>query len=277
MVDKVFAAMKAFIVNSGKVLIIKEAEYDDGQNEDKWSLVGGRVDPGEEHLESLRREIREEVGLEVDIGSPVTTGEWRHKVRGKRWQIIATFFECEAKNTDVHLGEEHSDYRWIEPKDHKNFNLIGNLFDKFEDYLAFREKAKPVINAGKAAIINENGKILLIKRRDDETHLENLWDVPGGKFDYKEEPLDGLEREVKEEAGIDIEIIEPVTTWSYMHENGVQRTGATYLCRPESEKIELGNEHSDGRWVSREELEELPMHEGLKEGVIRASEKMTEF
>jgi len=60
-VDRLFVATKAFIINDGKVLILKESsKYEDGSNEDKWDVVGGRVEPGQRFDESLVREIKEE-------------------------------------------------------------------------------------------------------------------------------------------------------------------------------------------------------------------------
>ena len=124
--------------------------------------------------------------------------------------------------------------------------------------------------AGKAVIIDEKGLILVIKRAGDETHLENLWDVPGGRFDYEDTPQEGLKREIKEETGLEAEIIHPVKSWTFMRDNGEQVFGTTFLCEPESLEIELGEEHTDFQWVKKEELDSLEMHDELREGLKKA-------
>lgn len=130
--------------------------------------------------------------------------------------------------------------------------------------------------AGKAVIVNKKGLILVIKRAGDETHLENLWDVPGGRFDYREKPQEGLEREVMEEAGLEVEVLEPVTSWTFMRDSGEQVFGTTFLCEPEGLEIELGDEHTDFQWVEVSELDDLPMHDELREGLKQAHEKWRE-
>ncbi len=136
---------------------------------------------------------------------------------------------------------------------------------------------KNIRAAGKAAIINEKEEILAIKRAGDETHLENLWDVPGGRFDHGETPQEGLKREVREESGLQIRIVEPVKSWSFTRENGEQVFGTTFLCEPEEGlEVDLGDEHTDFRWVNVSELEGLEMHDELREGLKLAHEKWRE-
>jgi ADP-ribose pyrophosphatase YjhB (NUDIX family) len=51
-------AMKAAVVDAdGRILILKEAEsgYKDGTQGGLWGLTGGRVNPGENWLDGLRR------------------------------------------------------------------------------------------------------------------------------------------------------------------------------------------------------------------------------
>lgn len=133
---KIWVATKAFLINDGKVLLLRESsKYCDGTNASRYDVVGGRVEPGQRFDESLIREIKEETGLEVKIGRPFYVGEWRPMVRGEQWQIVATFFECKSESDQVKLSEDHDEYLWIDPKDYNKYNLIPNLLGAFEAYL----------------------------------------------------------------------------------------------------------------------------------------------
>ncbi len=135
MQPRLFVAMKAFVVHDGKVLVLREStKYADGTNAAKYDIVGGRVQPGQAFDESLRREIREETGLEVTMGRPFYVGEWRPVIKGEPTQIIATFFECQADTSAVRLSDDHDDYQWIDPKDYKKYNIIPNLCPAFEAF-----------------------------------------------------------------------------------------------------------------------------------------------
>jgi 8-oxo-dGTP diphosphatase len=139
---RIFVATKAFIVFGGKILILREStKYEDGTNVARFDVPGGRLQPGQRFDESLLREISEETGLGVRVGKPFFVNEWRPMVRGEQWQIVGTFFICEATSDQVTLSEDHDALEWIRPEEYQNYNLIPNLLPAFEAYLADRVMA----------------------------------------------------------------------------------------------------------------------------------------
>lgn len=136
---KLFVATKAFVNHGGKILILREsAKYEDGTNAGRWDVAGGRLKPGERFDESLRREVKEETGLEIKIGNVLFVNEWRPVAKDEPWQIVGMFFECLTNSDAVTLGEDHDDYQWINPAEYKKYNLIPNLHPAFEAYTTFR-------------------------------------------------------------------------------------------------------------------------------------------
>ena len=54
-----------------------------------------------------------------------------------------------------------------------------------------------------ALVLDAEGRVLLARRAGEPG--EGLWDLPGGFMDEGEEPLETLSRELREEAGVEIE------------------------------------------------------------------------
>jgi ADP-ribose pyrophosphatase len=59
-----------------------------------------------------------------------------------------------------------------------------------------------------AAIVDDLDRptTLLSARRTEPPELAGGWELPGGKVEAGEEPLDALRREIREELGVDIEV-----------------------------------------------------------------------
>jgi 8-oxo-dGTP diphosphatase len=76
-----------------------------------WEFPGGKCDPGETLVDCLRREIREELDADVDVGAEIfaVTHEYPERV------VELRFFDCELMgNPSAMLGQE---MRWVRRED----------------------------------------------------------------------------------------------------------------------------------------------------------------
>lgn len=83
--------------------------------DDHWEPPGGTFEYGETLVGGLRRELREEVDLDVRVGPPVAAvyGGW---FDGATLDPLVTLvYRCETDDRDVTLNEEHDDYEWVAP------------------------------------------------------------------------------------------------------------------------------------------------------------------
>ncbi len=130
-------AAKALVINQdGEVLILREASsYEEGTNHGRYHVPGGRVNPGEPFAEALAREVLEETGLKIRIGVPIYQGEWWPKIKNIQNQIIALYILCFTDSKNVQLSDEHDKYVWLQPSDHKKYDIMSPEHEVIEEYI----------------------------------------------------------------------------------------------------------------------------------------------
>jgi len=125
-------ATKAFIVEDEKVLIIKRRS-NDVHCAGVWDLPGGRIGPEEDPVDGIKRETREETGLEIEVILPIGT---KHFTRDDGQVVTGITFLCEPKhkNAKITLSEEHTEYKWEEVGKARGIVYPGflNVFDAYE-------------------------------------------------------------------------------------------------------------------------------------------------
>jgi A/G-specific adenine glycosylase len=107
-----------------------------------------------------------------------------------------------------------------------------------------------------AVAIVLRGKEILIDRRLESSMLSGLWEFPGGKIEPGETAAECVVREVKEEIGIDIEVVVPLATIEHAYTHFTV-TLIAFICRylgGEAQALQC----SEVRWVSPAELSEFP-------------------
>ncbi|MBW2969656.1 NUDIX domain-containing protein [Candidatus Woesearchaeota archaeon] len=105
--------------------------------------------------------------------------------------------------------------------------------------------------AVKAFIIKKN-ELLTLKRAPNDSQNPDIYELPGGRLKIGENPEEGLKREVKEEADLDIEILQPLNVQHFVRKDGQTITMIIYLCKALNNKIRLSEEHTKFEW--------LPLH-----------------
>lgn len=108
-----------------------------------------------------------------------------------------------------------------------------------------------MIDVVAAIIENDCGKILIAKRKKGKI-LEGYWEFPGGKIDEGESAEVSLERELKEEMNIKIEVKEYIGESLYSYERGPIRLLA-FKCEIIEGTIILVD-HEAYKWVNIKEL-----------------------
>lgn len=105
------------------------------------------------------------------------------------------------------------------------------------------------------AIIIEEGKILCAQRGNEKA-LANLWEFPGGKIEEDETPIEALERELKEELKIEVDV-QPETfeETAYLYDFG-EVVLTTFICYLSTISPVL-TEHHQVKWLTPADLDQL--------------------
>ncbi len=112
--------------------------------------------------------------------------------------------------------------------------------------------------AVKSFIVNNENKLLLLKRRSNDVHKPGQWDIPGGRLELGEDPFLGLKRETKEETNLDIDIVSPLHVQHFTRDDGQKITMLIFLCKPSHNNLKLSEEHTEHSWVNLNQKELIP-------------------
>jgi len=106
------------------------------------------------------------------------------------------------------------------------------------------------------SVIQRNDKYLLIKRSPDSSFFASLWDFPGGKLEKDETLEQCVQRETEEETDFVVEPIKKVGDYVYKENNWPIHFNV-FSVKIISGEIKLGEDHTDYKWVSIEEIKNM--------------------
>jgi 8-oxo-dGTP pyrophosphatase MutT (NUDIX family) len=123
-----------------------------------------------------------------------------------------------------------------------------------------------LVPAASAVIVDEYGRLLLAKRADNL-----LWTIPGGTMVPGETIAETAVREVKEETGLDVEVVSLVGIYSnpnhvveYSDGEVRQQFSVCFACRRIRGEPATSDEMSEVAYFSPAELEDLAIHPSIR-------------
>jgi 8-oxo-dGTP pyrophosphatase MutT (NUDIX family) len=108
----------------------------------------------------------------------------------------------------------------------------------------------------------QDGKVLLLENERNE------WELPGGKLELGEDPVDCVVREISEESGWQVAAGPLLDCWQYHIRPGTDVVIVTYGCHVLSaDPPVVSNEHKRAGLFAPGQVPELVMPEGYKQSV----------
>ena len=137
------------IIHNNKVLAHKNI------NSDHYALIGGRVAIGDDSEKTVKREIQEELGKEIEIPGYVATVENFFEMKDAKYHEILFIHRAEFKNEE----DKKIEYtlKNIEGKDYLQYEWLD--LGKIEEYPLLPEAVKEVLKENKFPVHKINNEM----------------------------------------------------------------------------------------------------------------------
>ena len=102
---KTIEVVAAIIIRDGKLFATPRGY---GEWKDWWEFPGGKIEPEESQEDALKREIREELATEIEVGTLLSTVEYDYP----KFHLTMHCYLCTIISGELSLLE-HEDARWL--------------------------------------------------------------------------------------------------------------------------------------------------------------------
>lgn len=137
-----------------------------------------------------------------------------------------------------------------------------------------KENKKIITKVVLGAVIINNNKVLILQRNKNEDIFPNMWELPSGKKEALETSEKSLLREIKEETGLNVEIIQPISVFDYQIEKPDEIRDSTqinFLVKAKNKiNVILSEEHQNFAWINKNEIKKYHISEATHEVIMKA-------
>ncbi len=116
-------SLKAIVLDGDRRCLLLRRSAASKNNPEKWEFPGGKMDPGESFDETLKREVREETGLEIRLLRPVDTA----MSTLPDCHVVYLFMLAEAESGAVILSHEHDQCQWVDVREIQTVDLAAQF------------------------------------------------------------------------------------------------------------------------------------------------------
>lgn len=130
-----YVGQKAFINKNGQLLVLFDPQLG-------LDLPGGKLKEDEvDFHKSIKREIKEETNLEIEVGDPFYSWyfECPKNYRSAGKKIYTIGFKCQYISGEVKLSSEHNRYEWVDKNNYQKLKIKRNVFKAIEKYFSLDE------------------------------------------------------------------------------------------------------------------------------------------
>jgi mutator protein MutT len=122
---------------------------------------------------------------------------------------------------------------------------------------------KPAYPVSVKGVLVRDGRVLLVRNERQE------WELPGGRIEAGETPEQCVSREIAEESGLPVEVVEILDSWMYHITVAAKDVFiVTYGCRSDSNAAPVvSHEHNRIGQFTEHEIPDLTMPDGYKRSI----------